>query len=169
MAEISDNETNFFDTTIFKCERLDHKDSIFDISMHFKLTEKFQYMYYTSCYTPDVKKEFIKGEELRLLRTNSSETKFEENICTFKSNLCVRGYPDYLVNKVLAEVKFTNKPRQKVGTWAKTAKSAKWINAFYSSVPNLKNILMNKWYLKENQPLLREIYREPFLTGKINL
>ena len=29
------------------------------------------------------------------------------------------------------------------------------------SVPNLKNILMSKWHLIENQPLLREIYREP--------
>ena len=29
------------------------------------------------------------------------------------------------------------------------------------SVPNLKNIFMSKWHLIENQPLLREIYREP--------
>ena len=29
------------------------------------------------------------------------------------------------------------------------------------SVPNVKNILMSKWHLIQNQPLLREIYREP--------
>ena len=52
-------------------------------------------------------KRIYQGEALRLLRTNSSETRFEENICNFKSNLRVRGYPDYLVNTALAEVKFT--------------------------------------------------------------
>ena len=88
MAEISDIETNFLDTTVFKGERF-HKDSILDISTYFKPTEKFQYMHYTSCHAPGVKKGFIKGEALRLLGTNSSETKFEENICNFKSNLCV--------------------------------------------------------------------------------
>ena len=96
-AEKSGKETNFLDTTIFKGERY-HKDSILDINTHFKWTEKFQYTHYTSYHAPGVKKGFTKGEVLRLLRTNSSETKFEENICNFKSHLCVRGYPDYLVN-----------------------------------------------------------------------
>ena len=56
-----------------------------------------------------------RGEALRLRRTNSSETKFEETICNreFKSNLRVRGYPDYLVNNVLAEVKFINSKNHK--------------------------------------------------------
>ena len=94
-AEISGKETNFLDTTIFKGERF-HKDSILDVNTHFKPTEKFQYTHYTSCHAPGVKKGFTKGEALRLLRTNSSEAKFEENICNFKSHLRVRGYPDYL-------------------------------------------------------------------------
>ena len=58
-AEISDKETNFLDTTVFKGERF-HRDSIVDISTHFKLTEKFQY----TQYAPGVKKGFIKGEAL---------------------------------------------------------------------------------------------------------
>ena len=36
----------------------------------------------------------IKDETLRLLRTNSSETTFHENIRQFKSHLHERGYPD---------------------------------------------------------------------------
>ena len=107
-------ETIFLDTTIFKGE-IFHKDSILDICTHFKPTEKFQYTHYTSCHAPGVKKGFVKGEALRLLRINSSETKFEETICNreFKSNLRVRGYPDYLVNNVLAEVKFINSKNYK--------------------------------------------------------
>ena len=62
-AEISDIETNFLDTTVFKGEGF-HKDSILAISTHFKPTEKFQYTHYTSCHAPGVKKGFIKGEAL---------------------------------------------------------------------------------------------------------
>lgn len=40
-AEISEEKTNFLDTTIFKGERF-YKDSIFDIRTHFKPTETFQ-------------------------------------------------------------------------------------------------------------------------------
>ena len=29
------------------------------------------------------------------------------------------------------------------------------------TLPNLKNILMSKWQLIQNQPLLREIFKEP--------
>lgn len=36
-----------------------------------------------------------------------------------------------------------------------------WFLLAAKSVPNLKNILMSKWHLIENQPLLKEIYREP--------
>jgi len=51
IQNVSDKEANFLDTTIFKGERF-HKDSIFDIRMHFKPTEKFQYTHYTSCHAP---------------------------------------------------------------------------------------------------------------------
>ena len=66
-VEISEEKTNFLDTTIFKGKRF-YKDSIFDIRMHFK------YMHFSSCHTPGVKTGFFKGEALRLLRTNSSKT-----------------------------------------------------------------------------------------------
>ena len=160
-AEISDKETSFLHTTIYKGERF-HKDSILDISTHFKPTDNFQYTHYTSCHAPGMKKGFIKGEALRLLRTHSSETKFEENICNFKLNLRVRGYQNYLVNKVLAEVKFTNgmsaleQRPQRV-----QSRLMPLVTQYNPSMPNLKNILMSKWHLIQNQPLLREIYREP--------
>jgi len=45
--------------------------------MHFKPTETFQYTLFSSCHPPGVKRGFIKGEALRLLRTNSSKTLFK--------------------------------------------------------------------------------------------
>ena len=74
----------------------------------------------------------------------------------------VRGYPDYLVNKVLAEVKFTN-GRSALEQKPQRMRSGlmPFVTQYNPSVPNLKNVLMSKWHLKKNQPLLREIYREP--------
>ena len=37
----------------------------------------------------------------------------------------------------------------------------RFVTEYRPSVPNLKNILMSKWHLIENQPLLREIYKDP--------
>ena len=143
-TDISDKGTNFLDSTIFKGERF-HTDSIFDIRRHFKPTEKFQYTHYTSCHAPGVKKGFIKGEVLKLLRTNSTETKFEEKICNFKSHLRVRGYPDDLVNRVLTEVKFTNRKLalEQIQHRAQSGLMP-FVTQYNPSVPNLKNILMSK-------------------------
>ena len=69
-------------------------------------------------------------------------------------------------NKVLAEVKFTDR---KLALQQKPQKVQNGLMPFVTqynpSVPNLKNILMSKWHLIENQPLLREIYREPPLIS----
>jgi len=75
-AEVSDKGTTFLDTNIYKGERFTN-ESILDIKTHFKPTETFQYTHLSSCYPPGVKKGFITGEALRLLRTNSSETTFK--------------------------------------------------------------------------------------------
>jgi len=53
-----------------------------------------------------VAKGFIKEDALRLLRTNSSKALFEESINNFQSRLGDRGYPNNIVEKTLAEVKF---------------------------------------------------------------
>ena len=101
-AEISDTETVFLDTIIYKGTRFDEK-SILDVKTHFKKTETFQYTHFTSCHPPSVKKGFVKGESFRILRTNSSETTFEDNISNFKKRLIDRGYPQTLVENLLSE------------------------------------------------------------------
>ena len=78
-AEISDKEINFLDTTVFKGERF-NKQAILDIRTRFKPTETCQCIHFSSCHPPGVREGFIKGEALRLLRTNSSAKSFVENI-----------------------------------------------------------------------------------------
>ena len=72
-AEISDTETTFLDTHIYKGERF-NGNSVLDVRAHFKPTETFQWTHFSSWHPPGVKKVFIKGEALRLLRTNSSKS-----------------------------------------------------------------------------------------------
>ena len=56
-----------------------------------------------------LKKEFVKGEALRILRKNSSETTFEEKHSNFKKRLMDRGYPQTLIENLLSEIKFTER------------------------------------------------------------
>jgi len=82
-AEISDSETVFRDKMVYKGTRF-RDQTILDVKTHFKPTETFQYTHFTSCHLPSVKNGFVKGEALRILRTNSSKDTFEENISKFK-------------------------------------------------------------------------------------
>jgi len=102
---------------------------------------------------------------LRLLRTNSSKATFKENITQFKRRLRDRGYPDNLVDKSLTEVKFSERlsalqNKQKAGK-----RFLPFVTEYRPSLPNLKNILMSKWHLIENQPLLRNIVKGPPLLS----
>ena len=152
-AEISDIEITFLDTYIYKGYRLE-RESILDVRTHFKPTESFQYTEFSSCHPPGVRKGLIKGEALRLLRTNSSKKTFEDDNRQFKRKLRARGYTDNLSEKILSEVKFS----ERSSALQKKQKTHK--TEYRHSVPNLKNI-MAKWHLVKNQPALREIFKDP--------
>ena len=82
-TETFDTETVFLDAVVYKGTRFKEK-SILDAKTHFKQTETFLHTHFTSCHPPSVKKGFVKGEALRILRKNSSETTFEENNSNFR-------------------------------------------------------------------------------------
>ena len=91
-AEVSETETAFLDTCIYKGERF-KKESILDVRSHFKPTETFQYTYFSSCHPPGVKKGFIKN------------VRRDQNATNFKQRLRMRGYRDKVIDKHLSEVK----------------------------------------------------------------
>ena len=159
-AEISEQEITFLDTNVYKGLRF-KTESILDVKTHFKPTETFQYTDFTSCHPPGVKKGFIKGEALRLLRTNSSRLNFEENIAKFKRNLIERGYPEMLIQETLSEVKFENRNAALTQKPKENKRILPFVTQYQPSVPNLKQILMKNWHLIEQQPRLKEIFKEP--------
>ena len=128
---------------------------------HFKPTETFQYTFFTTCHPPGAKKGFVKGEALRLLRTNSSIKTFEENITTFKKHLLERGYPQNLINNTISKVKFQERT-QALLQRNKTKKGIlPFITQYHPAVPNLKETLTRKWYLIQQEQLLNQIFKEP--------
>ena len=159
-ADISDKEIIFLDTCIYKGARFE-KESILDTRTYFKPTETFQYTHFKSCHPPGVKKGFVKGEGLRLLRTNSSQETFVENIRIFKLRLRARGYPNNFIDKTLSEVKFSDRKKALQENTRVRKEILPFVTQYNPSVPNLKHILMEKWLLIELQPKLKEMFKEP--------
>ena len=164
-AEISETERNFSDTIVYKGDRF-LKGSILDVRTHFKPTETFQYTNSYSCHPPGVTKGFIKEEALRLLRTNSSQLTFEENIRNFAVRLKNRVCPAATVQKHLSEVKFSER-KTSLKNKDKTAqnKILPFVTQYHLALPNIKEILMGKWHLIQNQPQLTNILKEPPLLS----
>ena len=96
----------------------------------------------------------MKGEALRLLRTNSSETLFEEKIKTFKTDLAKRGYPEEFIKKNLSQVKFQDRSQALQQKKRENKRILPFVTQYHPSVPNSKEILMSKWHLIEKQPKL---------------
>ena len=150
-AEISENQITFLDTTVFKGERF-AKYSILDI---------------TFCHPPGIKYGFIKGEAMRLLRTNSSKKAFEEGRLKFKQRLIDGGYPENIIERSLSGVNFAS--------WQLALRHAQkpkgherllpFVTTYHPAVKNLKQIIMEYRSLIHNQPLLKTNYTKPPISS----
>ena len=120
-----------------------------------------KYTHFSSSHLPGVKKGFVKGETLRHLRTNSSKETFEENIRKFKSRLLARGYPKRLIETLLSDVKFTERTSALQQKNDNRKEIFPFVTQYQPAVPKLKHVLMEKWYLIQNQPSLQQIFKEP--------
>ena len=96
-----------------------------------------------------------------LLRTNSSQTTFEENIRNFATRLKNRGYSAATVKKHLSEVKFSERETPQPHKTTAQKNILPVVTQYHSAMPNLTERLMGKWHLIKNQPQLRNIFKEP--------
>ena len=131
----------FLDTNIYTGERF-RSYSVLDVRTHFKPTETFQYTHFSSCHPPGVKKCFIKGEALRLLRTNSPRKIFGEQIQNLKSRLQQRGYPENLVQRTFSEVQFGNRKLALLQNPKENKQILPFVTQCHPTVPNLKQIFL---------------------------
>ena len=105
---MSSERAVFLDTEVFKGPYLSTL-KILDSQTHFKPTECFQQTHFSPCHSLNTKEGFIKGEALRLLRTNSVKDNFNKYKRDFEQRLCNRAYPTALVHKILTEVQFSDR------------------------------------------------------------
>ena len=156
-AEISDTETVFLDTAVYKGTRFNEK-SIPVVKTHLKKTETFQYTHFISCNPLSVKKRFVKGEALRILTPKKLHSR---KLFQISQTLDWQRLP----------ANFDRKPirykvhREGVCTLATQQQRRKRSIAFSDTVPALsvylKEVLMKKWNLIQDQPLIRQIFKEP--------
>ena len=156
-AEVSDTDTTFLDKSVYKGDRFAN-ESILDIKMHFKPAETFQYTRFSSSHPPEVNKGFIEGEALRLLWTNSSETTFKTAVSNFKTHLKERGYLETLILTILAEINFEGRKLALQQRRKQNTRILPFVPQYRPSVPNLKQMLMQNWYLIQQQPLLNKVF-----------
>ena len=105
---------------------------------------------------------FLRRGAAPLLRTNSSHSMFNKNMQSFKTRLKNRGYPNEFLEKHLFEVNFKDRKRSLENKHNSTKKKIlPFVTQYHPALPNLKNILMGKWHLIQNQTHLKEIFQEP--------
>lgn len=106
--EVSTKEVSFLDLEIYKGSRFE-QSGILDLRPHYKSSNSFQYLHRSSAHPPSTHRGVVKGELIRLLRASSSEVTYtinkEKIILHFKD----RGYSEALLNKVSAQVKFSDR------------------------------------------------------------
>lgn len=101
----------FPDTKVFKRPRFADNKTL-DVRTNYRPTETFQYTHFSSSNPPTVKKGFIKGDTLRLLRTTSVKETFELRNLKFLTRLLEQGYPRELDQNILAEVKLSSRKNE---------------------------------------------------------
>ena len=110
-CEMSSERAVFLDTDVFKGPRLSTL-RILDSQTHFKPTETFQYTHFLSCQPFITKKRFIKGEALRLLRTNSVKEIFLSTNETLNKVSVTEAIP--LRSSIKSWLKFSSPTEQRL-------------------------------------------------------
>ena len=136
---------------------------ILDVGTHFKPTETFQY---THLYIlPPIRGQEGLNKRRSPLATHNKFLKRKLSKRTRwipKAPQRERGYPQNLITLTHSEIHFENRKEALQQRPSRGKTIFPFDMQYQPSVPSLKNILMKHcWQLIENQPLLRQIYKEP--------
>ena len=88
---------DFMDMNIYKGSRF-QSSGILDLQPHYKLTNTFSYLHFSSSHPPHVQIGLIKGELTRLLRLSSSHTTYAKHVNVLLTHLRESGYPGKLLH-----------------------------------------------------------------------
>ena len=106
--EISPDHVVFMDLEIYKGKRFRETGKL-DIRPHFKPTNKFQYLHYSSSHPKATFKGIVRGELTRILRSSSDQDTYNHNKRFLIAQFRARGYPKALLQDEMNKVKFTDR------------------------------------------------------------
>ena len=102
---ISNERIEFLDLNIFKGGKFNTTNHL-DISTHFKTTNTFQYLHFSSSHPRSIFKGLVKGEAIRFLRSNTNAHTYYNTISTFRKHLLRRNYPRRFVDSILRNITY---------------------------------------------------------------
>lgn len=106
--EVSDYKVIFLDLEILKGTRF-RDCGKFDITIHFKETNKFQYLPWNSAHPRPTHRGIVKGEFIRVLRACSDEETFKANKRKLSRHLQQRGYPINVLEDISNSIPFKDR------------------------------------------------------------
>ena len=144
--QMSDFEVTFLDTTVFKGQRF-MTQNILDIKTYRKPTEKFLYLERSSHHPEATFKALLKGEIIRIIRTNNNEDTRKEQFQLFKSKLMERNYKELEIDAIFQAN--CDKPREnlllKQHHEPRDHNSPIFISTYDKRIKNLNKILSKHW------------------------
>ena len=114
---ISNERIEFLDLNIFKGRRFNTNRHL-DISTHFKKTNTFQYLHFSSSHPRSVFKGLVKGEAIRFLRSNTDPHTYNKTINKFREHLFLGTLhtPPVIASTALLIIQTTREDKQR-GEW----------------------------------------------------
>lgn len=106
--ETSESSITFLDLDLYKGARFRATGKL-DTRLHFKSTNRFQYLPYNSAHPKSVMKGLVKGEMQRALRACSDESTLEATKEKLTRHLRQRGYPRKLLHDIASTILHRNR------------------------------------------------------------
>ena len=137
------------------------------MSTHFKKTNTFQYLHFSSSYPRGVFKGLVKGEAIRFLRSNTDAHTYYSTLHKFREHLLLRNSPDF-VDRILDSIthdrreayipSLTPSPNPSPIPLPNIPRLVTTYSPHYTS---LAHLLKNHWSRVQNNPSLSTPFPNP--------
>ena len=132
--ELNKESIHFLDLNI----RL--SDGNISTDLYVKLTDRHQFLHYTSSHPDHSKRSIVFSQALRVSGICSEKSDFLKHLEKMKSWLSVRGYSEYLIKSEMEKVKFASKNRNtKRG---KSLKAAPFVMTYHPKLMSMKKVIL---------------------------
>ena len=160
----SNTEVTFLDVTVYKGEKFT-STGILDVRTHIKPTNKQLYVHASSYHSPTTKKAIAKGEAKRFLRTNSTESTYQEMLNKLIIKLKERGYKKQDILRQTKCTKFETRKLELKRKTKTTKQGITFITRYCDDIPSIRKIILDNWHIIQKKQSLKNIFTEKPIIG----